>query len=110
MLFVPLSLLVWDFGGDGSRDCCITMECEALGLQHTVKSFRLVHSNGERLLSICIFENLFNMNAAGYLLVMKAAVVGMIWVFLKKQNKHPSIISTSEKATEAYIYILWRKS
>lgn len=76
-----------DFGGDGSRDCCITMECEALGLQHTVKAFRLVHSNGERLLSICIFENLFNMNTAGYLLVMKTAVVGMIWVFFKKPKQ-----------------------
>lgn len=55
VLFVPLSLWVWDFGGDGSQVCCITVECETLVLQHTVKVFRFVQSNGERLLGICIF-------------------------------------------------------
>lgn len=71
-----------------------------LALQHTAKAFRLVQSNGERLLSILIFESLLNVDTAGYLLPRKTAVMRML--SKKQQNKHTSITSTSEKTTEAY--------
>lgn len=56
----------------------------------------------ERLLSILIFESLFNVDTAGYLLMRKATVVGMFGLFKKQQNKHTNITSTSEKTTEAF--------
>lgn len=95
-LFVPLSVLVWVFRGDGSRGCCITWHCSVQP--------RLLDwcSLMERVLSILIFESLLNVDTSGYLLLRKAAVVGMLGLSKKQQNKHTSITSTSEKTTEAY--------
>lgn len=45
------------------------------------------------------------MDTAGYLLVMKAAVVGtgFVWGVFLNQNKLPNIISTSEKTTNTFL-------
>lgn len=94
---MPLSVLVWAFRGDGSRGCSITWHCSI-----QPKAFRVVQSNEKRLFRILIFESLFNVDTAGYLLTRKAAVVEMFGIFKKQQNKHSNITSTSEKKTEAY--------